>query len=104
MKPAAILFALESAEGALPLIGDAERPDAERLLTIAHDHWRSRLPDPGTWPRELNGLVERLARRSAQAMPLAALGRALLADLRGQDAQRDALLNEFRSKLTQLGL
>ncbi len=60
--------------------------------------------DEGSFRREMNRLVELLARRSARAMPLAALGRALLADLGGDVRERESLVREFETKVALLGL
>lgn len=108
------------AHSALGLLGKGERADVEELLGICADYWK---PDPDTSlnestalseemlpfddplaRRRLGRLVEILARRSSQAMPFAALGRALLADLVGAERDRDQLLQEFESKLSMLGI
>jgi hypothetical protein len=104
MDTGQISFTLESAEGALPLINLAERPDAIRLVSLCRTEWVEQVPDPAARVREVMHLVELLSRRSAQAMPFAALGRALLAHLKGDTAQKVALLAEFQEKLAQLGL
>lgn len=96
--------ALSLADGALPHLGREERADAERLLGLCRQAWVDQQPDPGDWKRTLGGLVEVLARRSAQAMPYAALGRALLADLHGDPGMARSLLTEFEAKLRQLGM
>jgi hypothetical protein len=104
MMPLPIEFILEGAEGALSLVVETERHDAARLLQVVRAHFIERQPDDGTRARTTGQLIEVLARRSARAMPFAALGRALVADLKGDAAQRDALLLEFQNKLSQLGL
>lgn len=104
MSDVATGLALESAWGAVPLIPSAERADAERLLAICVEFWRSDAVDVAPDAREVARLVEVLARRSSQAMPFAALGRALLADMSGDQRQRSGLLDEFQIKLSQIGL
>jgi hypothetical protein len=54
--------------------------------------------------RSVNRLVELLARRQARAMPLAALGRAALAELSGDVREARRLVDEFETKLALLGL
>jgi len=106
----AISYALEAATSLLPLLSPSERTDAERLLALCNLYWTDQpllgqgTQERTTLSREAGRLVEFLARRSATAMPLAALGRALLADLHGAEQERDRLLSEFQSKLAQLGL
>lgn len=95
---------LSLADGALPHLRGSEREDAERLLALCRAAWVEGKADPGDWRRRIGGLVEPLARRSAQAMPYAALGRALLADLHGDPKMARGLLHEFEVKLAQLGL
>lgn len=97
-------LALESAWGAVPLVPPLERADAERLLNICEQYWTLKSSDTTINSREIGRLVEVLARRSSQAMPFAALARALLADINGDNRQRDSLLREFQIKLSQLGL
>jgi hypothetical protein len=97
-------YLLESAHALLSLLGPAEHADATRLLAISEAHFLHQEPDPGTWKREVAGLAERLARRGAAAIPLSALGRALLADWSGDARQKDLLLAEYQSKLALLGL
>lgn len=110
MSAGAIVYALEAAASLLPLLSPTERPDAERLLTLCEQYWADQLrfaqdaAQRSSLARETGRLVELLARRSATAMPLGALGRALLSDLHGAPQQRDKLLSEFQAKLAQLGL
>lgn len=94
---------LNQAESALGLLNDAERLDAARLLELCQDYWLRGIRGEEA-SREAGRLVELLARRSARAMPFAALGRALLADLYGSEKDRSALLLEFQAKLAMLGL
>ena len=110
MNSGAVAYALEAAASLLPALNPVERADAERLLLLCGEYWaespppEKSIPDRGTLTRELGRLVELLARRSATAMPLAALGRALLSELHGAISERDRLLSEFQTKLAQLGL
>lgn len=94
---------LSQGEGALGVLSSDERADAARLLEICRSLWNEAQVEP-TMTREAGRLVEVLARRSSRAMPFAALGRALLADLHGSPRDRDALLIEFQNKLAMLGL
>lgn len=96
-------FHLNQGENALGLLNPSEREDARRLLAICQNVWINDGADTTT-TREVGRLVELLARRSARAMPFAALGRALLAGLHGSTRDRDSLLAEFQTKLTMLGL
>lgn len=98
-----------AAEAAVALSGQ-ERVDAERLVSLCREidaHPRESVPsgDVESTPlsRELGALVEVLARRSARAMPMAALGRAALAHLRGADADARALVREASDKLALFG-
>jgi hypothetical protein len=101
---------MEAAAGLLPLLKPLERSDAEQLLAVCARYWTDPLQVEGdaaqraTLLREASRLVELLARRSATAMPLGALGRALLSDLHGAPLERDRLLSEFQAKLAHLGL
>jgi|SRR5690606_1930899 len=104
VSDAATGLALESAWGAMPLVPSPERRDAERLLEICAEFWGSDAAGAAPDAREIARLVEVLARRSSQAMPFAALGRALLADMSGDQGQRGRLLDEFQIKLSQIGL
>ena len=86
----------------------SERPDAEQLLEIC----RSYLAQRGATAearktvtaREIAPLVERLARRSAAAIPFATLGRALLAQLSQDEKEALLLVEDFALKLSLLGL
>ena len=103
MKSNEISFALETAEGALCLINGPERKDAERLVELCRSFFQSGFADEAM-AKEVGALVEVLARRSAQAMPFAALGRGLIASMRGDELMIKPLLAEFHLKLSQLGL
>lgn len=101
--------ALSRAEGALGLLASEERRDVERLLQFLRSFFGEDAPEKDEEAqrvvrRETARLVEILARRSAHAMPFAALGRALLAFLAGSGADGEALLREFEFKLSLLGL
>ena len=98
-----------AAEAAVALSGQ-ERVDAERLIALCRELEASPRDDvkPGDvestpLSRELGALVEVLARRSARAMPMAALGRAALAHVRGADADSRALVREASDKLALFG-
>lgn len=100
--------ALASAPSALVRLSNTERTDAELLL----DLWRSYLAHGSSVVPEDNlkqtrrhtaRLVEVLARRSAGALPFAALGRALLAATTGYHDHARELVNEFCAKLARLG-
>lgn len=110
---------LERARAVTLVLGEPERGDAERLLELCAALDRAALdgaaakgaaPSDGSGGegagelgRELGRLVELLARRSARAMPLAALGRAALASLRGAVADARLLLREADEKLRLFG-
>lgn len=95
--------ALERARDALGSLPDAERGDAEALLSLWSGHLASpEEPNPDL-KRDVGRLVEVLARRSAAAMPYAALGRALLARVSGSPRMSQDLLGEFLSKLAVRG-
>lgn len=95
---------ITQAEDALGILPDVERADAEELLKL----FRRLFPAPAeaTAPERarLLRLIEVLARRSASAMPYAALGRALSARLAGDEKSAQLLLREFETKLQMLGL
>lgn len=95
--------ALLSAEGALGLLNAKERPDAERLLELCRTHLTDGTAPPDLL-REVLHLAEVLARRSAQAMPYAALARALSASTTGKEQDAKVLLSEFETKLSLLGM
>ncbi len=102
--PSALHFTLESAEGAIPLIPPSERNDVERVLLLCRNYYLQEGIDANVQLQELGTLIEVLARRSAQAMPFAALGRMLYASIKGDDDQAQSLMEEFHVKLSQLGL
>ena len=84
-------------------LGEPEAADARRVVAIVRA-----LGAPGgrerALGRELNRLSETLARRSARALPAAALARAALADLWGDASERERTLLECDSKLELFGL
>ena len=110
-------LSLELAENSLGILPAVERADATELIKMCRAFWgdspENSLPDsqvegpgaPGD-PRRVQAgrLVELLARRSAKAMPYAALGRAYLADLHGAAKDKVSLLDEFQIKMSMLGL
>lgn len=96
--------AIVQAEGALGLLQGQERNDAEALIELCRDLFQ---PGASATPQQrthLGRLIEVLARRSATAMPYAALARALSAHLSGDERNSAALLNEFQQKLVMLGM
>jgi hypothetical protein len=72
-------------------------------VEICRSHWVTAKGEAPSAP-EVRQLSEKLARRSAKAMPFGALGRALLAELHGADKDAKDLLLEFQTKLSMLGL
>jgi predicted nucleic acid-binding Zn ribbon protein len=83
-------------------LGESEALDAKRVVTIARDLRQAAASDPSL-RQELNRLGETLARRSARALPAAALARAALADLWGDERERDRALAECNAKLELFG-
>lgn len=96
--------ALAQAERTLGLLAGQERDDAEELIALC----RKLFPEPDSATQSdrtrLLRLIEVLGRRSASAMPFAALGRALSAHLAADSATEKLLLREFETKLQMLGL
>ena len=94
------------------LEGEEARAQATRVIEVARElAGRERtderlLPAPGDLAlrRELGGLVERLGRRQSRALPLAALGRAALADLAGDRSAFRATCAECDEKLRFWGV
>lgn len=97
-------IALTRAQGALGLLSEAERPDAEELIVLFERLFSSPNDVSPAERARLLRLIEVLARRSAPAMPFAALGRALSARLAQDEKSVQLLLREFEAKLQMLGL
>lgn len=89
---------LERVESLATELGAIEAADARRVVAIVRDLGRIDREDLSI-RRELNRLGETLARRSARALPAAALARAALADLWGDRTERDRALSECAAKL-----
>lgn len=96
--------ALSLARDALGLLPPAERPDALELIELCQRLLRDPAEATPLDRTRLLRLIEVLARRSASAMPYAALGRALSARLAGDEGSVKALVSEFETKLQMLGL
>lgn len=95
--------------GSLP---STERADGRRLLALcqAYSQAQGEAEESSTQPsptapdtRELARLVEYLSRRSAAGIPLATLGRAVLAHRAGHTSAFLATCKEVEQKLTFLG-
>lgn len=82
------------------------KPDVQALLAIAKEVMSGNVREEESLAikKQLGALVELVARREAQAMPFAALGRAALATLHHADKDAAALLLEFEAKLSMLGM
>lgn len=82
-----------------------EQADAQQLIAICYELDGAVLSEArtGELKRECGRLAEVLARRSARAMPLAALARAVLAHLQGAEKDAQSLLEECRAKLALFG-
>jgi hypothetical protein len=92
---------LERVECLASELGESESADARRVVQMVRSLREAR----GTAVRqELNRLSETLARRSARALPAAALARAALADLWEDKGERQRALNDCNDKLTMFGL
>ncbi|GEM_PF-1595668 len=102
------LSSLEIAENSLGILEKSERADALALILLCREVWceTGETPPLVKQARAIEGgrLVEFLARRSAKAMPYAALGRAFLAGLHGASKDEMQLLQEFQMKMSLLGL
>lgn len=96
--------AIQRARMTLGSLDDQARRDAEELIVLCEAHFDPRGRAPENLKRDAARLVEVLARRSAHAMPYAALGRALLADASGSPKMAAELFAEFEAKLSMLGL
>ena len=115
---------LDRLQDGLSLLEGQERAMATESLSIAHLHFgtvntqNDQLKTPAsTLSQEpisalarkkllvrLGQLSELLGRRRAQAMPFAALSRALIAELHNDERASSALLTEADIKLTMFGL
>ena len=99
--------ALVRAHDAIALLEGPAVKDAQQLVQLSTEALTSDdLSDVRSTElkRELGTLVELVARRDARSMPLAALGRASIAQLFGNRHQAQLLLQEFESKLAMLGM
>lgn len=106
MSPAARIALVERATDAASGLGPSVRADADALLSSCRIVFTEQALSPaerGELKRQLGSLVELLARRDARAMPLAALGRAALAELSLDTKQVAALLAECETKLSMFG-
>jgi hypothetical protein len=109
MTPYALL--LPRVETVNPALGAAERPLAERVIAIcrelaARERREGKLISLATdidLKRELGKLTEQLGRRASVALPAAALGRAALADLHGDQSSFRAVVTDCEAKLALLG-
>lgn len=106
-----LLVLAERAAGVVDCLPAAERPDANRLLALCHDYAeratdaepQAAMPEREAFIRELSRLVEYLARRNNYGIPLAALGRAVLAHDSGHRVFFSATCDETEQKLGMLG-
>jgi len=84
---------------------EPERSDAKRMVELCRVVAAGNLVDEDlSVRRELGRLVELLARRSAQAVPAATLGRCALAQLAGDERQVVELSRECDVRLSMAGL
>lgn len=77
---------------------------ARELESLTPDSALARGEAFAAWRRELGSLVELLSRRGSQAIGVATLGRALLAELAGDAGAARQALRECDEKLSALGL
>jgi hypothetical protein len=100
--------ALARARDTVGVVPPAERALVDELLAHAEEMLRGaegeRLPADSGRHRDVARLVELVARREARAMPFAAMGRGMLAELSGAAKDAAALYREFDEKLMLLGL
>jgi hypothetical protein len=102
---------IERVEGVTPLLGERERPLAERVVAICRalderPRQGGRLTPEASdteSKRELGRLTEQLGRRATAALPAATLGRAALADLHADVASFHRLSADCEAKLALLG-
>ncbi|MEN9578159.1 MAG: hypothetical protein RJA70_1168 [Pseudomonadota bacterium] len=107
MSPAARSALLEQASDLCTTLSAQVRADADALVADCRKVFAGEPlaePERLELKRQLGSRVELLARRDARAMPLAALGRAALAELNADTRQVPTLLAEFALKLSLLGL
>jgi hypothetical protein len=102
---------LDRVDSVADLLSEEARTDARRVVAIG----RALVPRPRALgkliaestdvalKRELGRLTELLGRRSTQALPAAALGRTLLADLAGDLTSMGSSSRECEAKLALLG-
>lgn len=100
---------IDRVEAATSMLAEAEEPNARRMVAIARQllerHPRSDADSSdNALRRELNQHFELLGRRSARALPAAALARVLLARLGGSQRDVDEALNDAHQKLSMFGL
>jgi hypothetical protein len=102
---------IDRVDGVNPLLGELERPLAERVVAICRvldartRHAGRLLPEASDidLKRELGRLTELLGRRATAALPAATLGRAALADLHGDVASFQRVSADCEAKLALLG-
>ena len=105
------LALIDRVDGVTPLLGERERPLADRVVAIcrvlaARSRHEGKLGLDATdseLKRELGRLTEQLGRRASAALPAATLGRAALADLHGDLASFHRLSADCEAKLAMLG-
>lgn len=103
---------IDRAEKAAAQVEPADATGAHRVLLLARQlQARPRreglvvsTAEDSTLRRELNRHFELLGRRGAKALPLAALARALLADLSGTRRDLEEALRDCDEKLVIFGL
>jgi hypothetical protein len=109
MTPYALL--VDRVDTVSPLLGDVERPLAERVIGICRELDRRERRAGQLVPeardlelkRELGALSEQLGRRTSAALPAATLGRAALADLHGDPSSFRRVIADCEAKLALLG-
>lgn len=102
---------IDRVDGVSPLLGENERPLAERVVAICRGldrrarHAERLVTEPGDHElkRELGRLTEQLGRRATAALPAATLGRAALADLHGDLPSVLRLGLDCEAKLALIG-
>jgi hypothetical protein len=102
---------IDRVDAVTPLLGERERPLADRVVAICRaldvrPRHEGRLTPDASDPeskRELGRLTEQLGRRATAALPAATLGRAALADLHADLASFHRLVADCEAKLALLG-